>query len=76
LFRRIAVSQSRYGLFYGVLIAAILLTIFLKDVSRCDHAHSFFMVIVIMTVIFVLYIKKLYRSIESDQRQMNALLTQ
>jgi sensor histidine kinase regulating citrate/malate metabolism len=35
--------------------------------------HAFSLMIVVMTMIFVLYVKKLYRSIESEQMQVNAL---
>jgi PAS domain S-box-containing protein len=35
--------------------------------------HSFSLMIVLMTMIFVLYVKKLYRSIEAEQMQVNAL---
>lgn len=86
--------------FDGGLIAAILLTIFLKNdgytklsglvstvliliASFYDYdgvnrqqivmQHLFSLVIVIMATIFVLYVKKLYRSIESEQQQVNAL---
>lgn len=86
--------------FDGGLIAAILLTIFLKEdkytrlfglisgililvaslyepEGMAHHQiimqHLFSLLIVVMTTIFVLYVKKLYRSIESDQRQVNAL---
>ena len=89
-----------FSFFDGGLIAAILLTIFLKedgytklfgaisvvlivvasfyqreDMDR-QHVimqHLFSLLIVIMTTIFVLYVKKLYRSIESEQRQVTAL---
>jgi PAS domain S-box-containing protein len=86
--------------FDGGLIAAILLTIFLKEdgytklfgaisaaliviASFYQHEdmnhqqmlmqHLFSLIIVIMTTIFVLYVKKLYRSIESEQQQVTAL---
>jgi len=35
--------------------------------------HAFSLMIILMTMIFVLYVKKLYRSIESEQMQVNAL---
>lgn len=88
------------SIFDGGLIAAILLTIFLKedkytrlfgiiggilivvasfyepgDIARQQviMQHGFSLAIVIMTTVFVLYVKKLYRSIESEQRQVTAL---
>ena len=89
-----------FSFFDGGLIAAILLTIFLKEdkytrlfglisgiliviasfyepenLSRQQVVmqHLFSLVVVIMTTIFVLYVKKLYRSIEAEQRQVTAL---
>ena len=89
-----------FSFFDGGLIAAILLTIFLKqdgytklfgiisvvliivasfyqreDMNRQQiiMQHLFSLLIVIMTTIFVLYVKKLYRSIESEQTQVTAL---
>src|ERR1700730_4408851 len=35
--------------------------------------HLFSIFIIIMTVVSVLHVKKLYRSIESDERQVNSL---
>ncbi len=89
-----------YSFFDGGLIAAILLTVFLKndlytrlfgiisvllvllaalyphdqmDLSQLLLQHLFSLIIVIMATIFVLYVKKLYRSIEAEQHQVNAL---
>ena len=89
-----------YNFFDGGLVAAVLLTIFLKDPwstqlfgllggvliivatfyphdnMRFSHAmleHLFSLVVVIIIMIFVLYVKKLYRNIEAEQHQVNAL---
>lgn len=89
-----------FSFFDGGLIAAILLTIFLKNdnytklfgiismlliITASFYAHDsmerqqiimqhlFSLIIVIITTVFVLYVKKLYRSIESEQRQVTAL---
>ena len=35
--------------------------------------HLFSLIVIVMTIVSVLYVKKLYRSIESDERQVNAL---
>jgi PAS domain S-box-containing protein len=35
--------------------------------------HSYSLIIIVLTTIFVLYVKKLYHSIESDQHQIKAL---
>src|SRR5450631_3398500 len=98
-----AVLQYLYpgvSFFDGGLIAAILLTILLKNdlytklfgaisvalilvASFYQHEnmdrqqgivqHLFPLIIVIIATIFVLYVKKLYRSIESEQQQVTAL---
>ena len=89
-----------YSFFDGGLIAAILLTIFLKSdrytrlfgivcallvilaalypddqVGRGQlmTQHLFSLIVVVMATIFVLYVKKLYRSIEAEQHQVSAL---
>src|ERR1700744_317586 len=41
--------------------------------SQALLQHLFSLIIVIMATIFVLYIKKLYRNIEAEQHQVNAL---
>jgi PAS domain S-box-containing protein len=43
------------------------------DRSQLIFQHLFSLIIIILSAIFVLYIKKLYRSIESDQQQVKAL---
>ena len=99
-----AVLQYLYPTFYffdGGLIAAILLTVFLKHdhytllfgaagvvlviVASFYHPesvdqhrrlilqHLYSLIIVVLATFFVLYVKKLYRSIESDQQQVKAL---
>jgi PAS domain S-box-containing protein len=89
-----------YSFFDGGLIAAILLTIFLKNdlytklfgiisvlliVLAALHSHDeaghrqlllqhlFSLIIIVIATIFVLYVKKLYRSIEAEQHQVSAL---
>lgn len=89
-----------FSFFDGGVIAAILLTVFLKKdlytklfggigigliiiatfYENDEHSrqqlilqHLFALAIVIVTIFFVLYVKKLYRSIEMEQRQVNAL---
>ena len=89
-----------YSFFNGGYIAAILLTVFLKqdwytqlfggisilliilstfyahdNVSRQQVLlqHLFSLIVVVLTTIFVLYVKKLYRSIEAEQHQVTAL---
>lgn len=89
-----------YSFFDGGLVAAVLLTIFLKNdgytrlfgllggaliivaafyphdnmtLSQAMLQHLFSLIIVIIATIFVLYVKKLYRNIEAEQHQVNAL---
>ena len=89
-----------YSFFDGGLIAAVLLTIFVKNdmytrlfgglggllvvaaafyphdsmtVSQALLQHLFSLIIVVIATIFVLYVKKLYRNIEAEQHQVNAL---
>jgi len=64
-------------LFGGISIALIIVASFYGhenvDRSQTIVQHLFSLIIVVMTVILVLYVKKLYRSIESEQNQVNAL---
>jgi PAS domain S-box-containing protein len=64
-------------LFGGVSAGLIILSIFYEHPDMKQQQvimqHSYSLLIVVMTVIFVLYVKKLYRSRESEQMQVNAL---
>src|ERR1700677_1875640 len=40
---------------------------------RLIFQHLFSLIIIALATVFILYVKKLYRSIESDQHQVNAL---
>jgi PAS domain S-box-containing protein len=63
--------------FGGLSICFILIAAFYhhENMSREQviTQHLFSFVIILLTVIFVLYLKKLYRSIELEKRQVNAL---
>ena len=90
----------RYSFFDAGLVAAVLLTVFLKTdwytslfgiigsllvvaagfypqdnmtLSQTLLQHLFSLIIVIITTVFVRYVKKLYRNIEAEQHQVNAL---
>ena len=90
----------KYNFFDAGLVAAVLLTVFLKNswyttlfgivgsllvvaaafypqdnmtLSQTLLQHLFSLIIVIITTIFVRYVKKLYRNIEAEQHQVNAL---
>jgi PAS domain S-box-containing protein len=89
-----------YSFFDGGLVAAVLLTVFLKDdwythlfgllggllvvaaafyphdnmtLSQALLQHLFALIIVVIATVFVLYVKRLYRNIESEQHQVKAL---
>lgn len=71
-------KNDRYTRIAGmVAIVLIILSFFYPHESMNTQEmmmqHLFSSVIVIITTLAVLYVKKLYRSIESDERQVNAL---
>jgi len=70
-------SDTYTKLFGGISAALIILSSFYEhenmDRQQVIIQHAFSLMIVLMTVIFVLYVKKLYRSIEAEQMQVNAL---
>jgi len=74
----IFLKEDSYTYIFGSVSAALIITASFyehPDMERSQSLmqHSFSLVIAIMTTIFVLYVKKLYRSIEGDQMQVNAL---
>lgn len=64
-------------LFGGISAVLIILSSFYEhphmERQQVIIQHAYSLIIALMTVIFVLYVKKLYRSIESEQMQVNAL---
>jgi len=71
-------KQDGYTKLFGAVSAVfILLASFYQhrnmEQSQVVLQHLFSLIIVAMAVIFVLYVKKLYRNIESDQQQVTAL---
>jgi PAS domain S-box-containing protein len=76
----ILLEKDFYTLLFGsISVVLILLSTFyphgnLKP-GEIIMQHLFSLITVIMTVILVLYAKKLYRSIKSEQSRMNALFT-
>ncbi|MBS1662854.1 MAG: PAS domain S-box protein, partial [Bacteroidetes bacterium] len=64
-------------LFGGISIALVILASFYgsEDLDRKQmiFQHSFSLIIIVLAIVFVLYVKRLYRSIESDQHQFRAL---
>ena len=64
-------------LFGGISAGLIVLAIFYQhenlDRQQMILQHAFSLLIVIMATLFVLYVKRLYRNIESEQHQVTAL---
>ena len=64
-------------LFGGFSVALVIAASFYNeegvDRSQLILQHLFSLIIVVLATVFVLYVKKLYRSIESDQQQVKAL---
>ncbi|HLZ86450.1 MAG TPA: PAS domain-containing sensor histidine kinase [Puia sp.] len=64
-------------LFGGISVLLIVLASFYQhdnmDRQQLILQHAFSLLIVIMATLFVLYVKRLYRNIESDQHQVTAL---
>ncbi|HVU58500.1 MAG TPA: ATP-binding protein [Puia sp.] len=74
----IFLKDDRYTLIFGAISAALIIVSSFYEHENMQRQqviiqHAYSMIIVIMTVIFVLYVKKLYRNIESEQTQVNAL---
>src|SRR5579863_7116564 len=74
----IFLSNDRYTWFFGGIgLALIILAAFYpqEDLSHRQviFQHLFSVFIVAMTTLFVIYVKRLYRSIESEQHQVTAL---
>ncbi|HTR32206.1 MAG TPA: PAS domain-containing sensor histidine kinase [Puia sp.] len=74
----IFLNNDRYTwLFGGISLGMIILAAFYpqEDLSHRQVLvqHLFAVFIVAMTTLFVIYVKRLYRSIESEQRQVTAL---
>src|SRR5215469_6381121 len=71
-------QQDRYTeLFGGISILLIILSSLYPHENMNQQQillqHLFSLIVVILSTIFVLYIKKLYRSIEAEQQQVTAL---
>lgn len=72
------IKEDQYTYIFGAIgfLLVIMASFYPSDfLSRQQliMQHLFSGIIVIMAVLAVLYVKKLYRSIESDERQVNAL---
>ncbi len=74
----IFLKEDKYTIFFGIIsVALVLLSYFYEhegiSAQRLIMQQMFSAVIMMLTTIAVLYVKKLYRSMESDQLQKNAL---
>jgi PAS domain S-box-containing protein len=74
----IFLKEDRYTYIFGgaggaLIIAASFYQHADMERSQVIVQHAFSLIIVVMVTIFVLYVKKLYRSMEGDQMQVNAL---
>lgn len=74
----IFLKSDRYTKLFGWVSAVLIIIASFYQQDGFDRRqlifqHFFSLVIVILAVIFVLYVKKLYRSIEFDQHQFKAL---
>src|SRR5579872_744178 len=67
-------KKDGYTRFFGTISAALVILVTLyphegTDQRQLIFQHIFSLVIIVLATLFVLYVKKLYRSIESDQQQ-------
>ena len=74
----IFLKDDLYTKLFGGVSAVLIIgsAFYSQDEADQQHIiiqHAFSLMIVVMTVIFVLYVKKLYRSIEAEQMQVKAL---
>lgn len=74
----IFISNDGYTRLFGAIgVALIIIAAFYPHdnmtVSQAFLQHLFSLIIVVITAVFVLYVKKLYRNIEAEQHQVNAL---
>jgi PAS domain S-box-containing protein len=74
----IFLPQDRYTHLFGTISGALIIaTIFYEhdnmDKGQVLMQHLFSLIIVVLATIFVLYVKRLYRSIEAEKHQVNAL---
>jgi PAS domain S-box-containing protein len=64
-------------LFGGISVALVIMASFYRqngmDQRQLLFQHLFSLITVVLATVFVLYLKKLYRSIESEQQQVKAL---
>jgi PAS domain S-box-containing protein len=70
--------QDRHTILFGAIGAGLIIIASFYGSDTTDRQqlllqHLFSLVIVILTTIFVLYVKKLYRNIESEKLQVTAL---
>ena len=74
----VLIPEDRYTRIFGIVSGALIIaTIFYErgnmDKGQVLMQHLFGLIIVVLATIFVLYVKRLYRSIEAEKHQVNAL---
>ena len=75
----IFLKNDRYTIIFGAISAALIIVSSFYEHENMQRQqviiqHAYSLIIVIMTAIFVMYVKRLYRNIEAEQMQVNALL--
>jgi len=74
----IFLKKNQYTLLFGAISAALIIIATFYDTNgeasgQLVLQHAFGLIIVVMATAFVLYVKQLYRNIDSDQQQLAAL---
>ena len=74
----IFLKKNYFTILFGAVSAAIIIIASFYDTTSAGHGqlilqHVFGLIIVAMATIFILYLKRLYRNIDSDQQQLSAL---
>lgn len=74
----VLVPQDRYTRLFGVVSGVLIVATLFYEHHKMEKGqvlmqHLFSLIIVVLATIFVLYVKRLYRSIEAEKHQVNAL---
>ncbi|WP_431209533.1 PAS domain S-box protein [Puia sp. P3] len=74
----IFLKKNHYTILFGTISATLIIIASFYETDGVPHGqlilqHLFSLIIVMMAIVFVLYLKKLYRNIDADQQQLAAL---
>jgi len=74
----ILLKKDYYTYFFGAISMVLVIIASFYSQEGFDRRqlilqHAYSLIVVVLTTLFVLYVKKLYRSIEADQHQVKAL---